>query len=304
MKQQEELHSKILKLKKEREAIILAHNYQIPQIQDIADFLGDSLELAKKSIKIKENVIVFCGVHFMAETVKILSPEKKVLLTVEDAGCPMADMIESEQLLKLKQEYPKAWVVSYVNSPAQVKALSDVCCTSSNAVTVVKNIPVKEIIFVPDRNLGWWVQKNVPDKKIILWDGFCLVHEYFSLKDLELSREIHPDAQILVHPECCKEVIEAADFVLSTAGILKMAKESLATKFIIGTEEGIIYRLQKENPNKKFYSLGSAKVCVNMKKTTLEDVYKALANDQYKIELDSSIMAKAKVALERMVKYV
>lgn len=304
MKQQEELHDKILKLKKERKAIILAHNYQIPQVQDIADFLGDSLELAKKSINVKEDLIVFCGVNFMAETVKILSPEKKVLLAVEDAGCPMADMIEPEQLLKLKQKHPEAWVVSYVNTSADIKALSDVCCTSSNAVTVVKNVPVDEIIFAPDRNLGWWVQKNVPDKKIILWDGFCLVHEYFSLKDLELSRKLHPDAQILVHPECRKEVIEAADFVLSTAGILNKAKESSATKFIIGTEEGIIHRLKKENPSKEFYSLGNAKVCVNMKKTTLEDVYNALANDQYKIELDSRVIAKAKISLERMVKYV
>jgi len=298
------LEKEILRLKKVKDAVILAHNYQVSAVQDIADFVGDSLELAKVAKNAKERTIVFCGVKFMAETAKILSPQKKVLLPVLDAGCPLADMIQPQQLIELKEKYPQAWVVSYVNTPASIKALSDVCCTSSNAVTVVKNIPVKSIIFTPDKNLGWWVKKNVPDKKLILWKGFCLVHEYFSLKDLRKSRKLHPDAEIIVHPECPREVLENADFVFSTSGMLKRAQESSAKKFIIGTEEGLIYRLKKENPQKEFYSLGAAKTCVNMKKTTLEDVYNALDKENCQVELDPNIIKQASLALERMVEYV
>ncbi|MBP7089066.1 MAG: quinolinate synthase NadA [Candidatus Omnitrophica bacterium] len=298
------LEQEILKLKKKRDAVILAHNYQISAIQDIADFVGDSLELAKTAKKAEKSTIVFCGVKFMAETAKILSPEKKVLLPSLDAGCPLADMIEPSQLLELKQKYPKAQVVSYVNTSAEIKALSDVCCTSSNAVTVVKNIPSDMVIFTPDRNLGWWVKKNVPDKKLIIWKGFCLVHEYFSLEDLRAARKAHPDAEILAHPECRKEILEEADFVFSTSGMLKHAQESSAKKFIIGTEEGLIYRLKKENPQKIFYSLGPARTCINMKKTTLRDLYNALDKEDCQIELDSDIIKKASQALERMVKYV
>ena len=298
------LEKEILRLKKVKDAVILAHNYQVSAVQDIADFVGDSLELAKVAKNAKERTIVFCGVKFMAETAKILSPQKKVLLPVLDAGCPLADMIQPQQLIELKEKYPQAWVVSYVNTPASIKALSDVCCTSSNAVTVVRNIPVKSIIFTPDKNLGWWVKKNVPDKKLILWKGFCLVHEYFSLKDLRRSRKLHPDAEIIVHPECPREVLENADFVFSTSGMLKRAQESQAKKFIIGTEEGLIYRLKKENPQKEFYSLGAAKTCVNMKKTTLEDVYNALDKENCQVELDPNIIKQASLALERMVEYV
>ncbi len=299
-----DIKAKILELKSKKEAVFLVHNYQIPEIQDMADFLGDSLELAKKSRNVEKEIIVFCGVKFMAETVKILSPYKKVILPVPEAGCPLADMIEPQDLIKLRERYPDAWVVSYVNSSAQVKALSDVCCTSSNAVTVVKNVPAKRVIFVPDKNLGWWVQKNIPEKEIILWSGYCFVHEYFSLEDLKEVRRLHPDAEVLVHPECRKEVIEGADFILSTAAILKRAKTSKCMKFVIGTEEGIIYRLKKENPQKTFYSLGSAKVCINMKMITLERLHKALEKEQFKIELDSGVIDKAKIALERMVEYV
>jgi len=298
------LEQEILKLKKARDAVILAHNYQIPAIQDIADFVGDSLELAKTAKKVQKSTIVFCGVKFMAETAKILSPEKKVLLPSLDAGCPLADMIEPYQLLELKQKYPKAQVVSYVNTSAEVKALSDVCCTSSNAITVVKNIPSDTVIFTPDRNLGWWVKKNVPDKNLIIWKGFCLVHEYFSLKDLRAARKMHPDAEIIAHPECRQEILEEADFVFSTSGMLKHAQESSAKKFIIGTEEGLIYRLQKENPQKTFYSLGPARTCINMKKTTLLDLYNALDKENCQVELNSDIIKKASRALERMVEYV
>lgn len=298
------VREEILKLKKRKGAVILAHNYQIPHVQDIADFLGDSLELAKISRNLKEKTIILCGVRFMAETVKILSPEKTVLLPVPDAGCPLADMIEPDKLRELKKKHPKAMVVSYVNTYAQIKALSDVCCTSANAVSVVKNVPAKKVIFTPDKNLGWWVSKNVPDKEIIIWEGFCIVHEYFSLEDLERAREIHPQAEIMVHPECRREILERADFVLSTSGMLKRARQSQAKKFIIGTEEGLIYRLKKENPGKTFYSLGSAKICLNMKKITLEEVYRALEEEKYRVELDSAVIDKAKIALERMVSYV
>lgn len=303
-REKEALKEEILKLKKEHNAVLLAHNYQIPEVQDIADFLGDSLELSIKSKAVSQKSIIFAGVRFMAETAKILSPDKKVLLPVSDAGCPLAEMIEPGQLLELKREHPDAWVVSYVNTTAEVKALSDVCCTSANAVTVVKNVPVKKVIFVPDRNLGWWVQKNVPEKEVVVWPGYCFVHEYFSLKELEESRRIHPDAEIMVHPECFKEVLMEADYVVSTSGMLIKAKESKAKKIIVGTEEGMIYRLRRENPDKEFYSLGSAKVCTNMKRTALVDLRRALLEDQYRIELSPAIIEKAQIALERMVKYV
>lgn len=303
-REKEALKEEILKLKKEHNAVLLAHNYQIPEVQDIADFLGDSLELSIKSKAVSQKSIIFAGVRFMAETAKILSPDKKVLLPVSDAGCPLAEMIEPGQLLELKREHPDAWVVSYVNTTAEVKALSDVCCTSANAVTVVKNVPVKKVIFVPDRNLGWWVQKNVPEKEVVVWPGYCFVHEYFSLKELEESRRIHPDAEIMVHPECFKEVLMEADYVVSTSGMLIKAKESKAKKIIVGTEEGMIYRLRRENPDKEFYSLGNAKVCTNMKRTALVDLRRALLEDQYRIELSPAIIEKAQIALERMVKYV
>jgi len=239
----------------------------------------------------------------MAETAKILSPQKEVLLPVLEAGCPLAEMIEPKELIELKQKYPDAWVVSYVNTTAEIKALSDVCCTSANAVAVVKNVPVKKVIFVPDKNLGWWVQKNVPEKEIIIWPGYCFVHEYFSYTELEEARRLHPDAEIMVHPECLKEILEAADSVLSTSSMLVRAKESEAKKFIVGTEEGLIYLLKKENPDKEFYSLGNAKVCINMKRTTLADLHRALTKDEYRIELSPEIIDKAQIALERMVSY-
>ncbi len=300
----EALRAEILKLKKDRNAVLLAHNYQIPEVQDIADFLGDSLGLSKISKAASEELIVFSGVKFMAETAKILSPGKKVLLPALEAGCPLAEMIEPRQLIELKQKHPDAWVVSYVNTTAEIKALSDVCCTSANAVTVVKEVPVKKVIFVPDKNLGWWVQKNVPEKEVIIWPGYCFVHEYFSYTELKEARKLHPNAEIMVHPECLKEILEAADSVLSTSGMLARAKESKAKKFIVGTEEGLIYLLKKENPDKEFYSLGNAKVCTNMKRTTLLDLHRALTKDEYKIELSPKIIEKAQIALERMVSYV
>ena len=298
------LKDKILRLKKEKNAIILAHNYQIDDIQDIADFLGDSLELAKKSMSLEEETIVFCGVRFMAETAKILSPQKKVLLPVLDAGCPLADMISPDELITLKKNNPDAMVVSYVNTSAEIKALSDVCCTSANAIEVVKNVPSKRIIFTPDKNLGWWVKKNVPEKEIIIWQGYCLVHERFRKEEVEDVKKLHPDAEVIVHPECQADILEMADFVASTSGMLKRVKQSKAKKFIIGTEAGMIYRLKKENPDKTFYSLGSAKMCVNMKKITLKNLLESLEKDRYCIELEPEVVEGAKKSLEEMVKYV
>ncbi|MBU2103070.1 MAG: quinolinate synthase NadA, partial [Candidatus Omnitrophica bacterium] len=296
-----DLKKEIAKLKEQKRAFILAHNYQIPEIQDLADFVGDSLELSKISKSSSADLVVFCGVKFMAQTAKILSPAKRVLLPAPDAGCPLSDTIVPEELLALKKKHPDAWVVSYVNTSAEIKAASDVCCTSSNAVSIVKNVPVKKIIFVPDKNLGWWVARNVPEKDIIIWQGFCYVHEQFTRGELEKAKTIFPDAVVLVHPECRQEVIERADVVLSTAGMLKYAKESKSARFIIGTEEGLLHKLKKENPAKEFYSLGCAKTCLNMKKTTLQELYYSLRDEVHEINLDKAIIDKASIALSRMV---
>jgi quinolinate synthase len=295
---------KILELKEKKKALILAHNYQIPRIQDIADFVGDSLELSKTSKKASAPLIVFCGVRFMAETAKILSSDKKVLLPAQTAGCPLAETISASDVINLRKAYPDAWVVSYVNTSAEVKAVSDVCCTSGNAVDVVKNVPTKDVIFVPDKNLGWWVQKNVPEKNVILWNGGCYVHEQFTLDDLHKAREKFPQAEIMVHPECKKEILEESDFIASTAGMLKRAKQTAAKTIIIGTEEGLLHKLRKENPDKEFFSLGISRTCLNMKKTTLDELLVSLEKEIYEIRLDADIIVKAGVALERMVQYI
>jgi len=293
----------INKLKKEKNAIILVHNYQRPEIQDIADFLGDSLGLAKQAAKTKARIIVFCGVRFMAETAKILSPKKTVIIPRKDAGCPMADMITVEDLRRLKKNYPDAKVVSYVNTNADVKAESDVCCTSTNAVKVVKNISAKRIIFTPDKNLAAYCQRFV-NKEIIPWNGYCYVHEKIREEEVCLAKEKLPDALLLVHPECNPSVIDLADEVLSTSGMVSFAKKSGKKRFLIGTEEGLIYRLQKENPGKEFYTAGTAKMCRNMKLTTLNDVYLSLKEERYAIELPEGIIKSAQKALTAMLKYV
>jgi len=293
----------INELKKEKKAIILVHNYQRPEIQDIADFLGDSLGLAKQAAETKARIIVFCGVRFMAETAKILSPGKMVLLPRKEAGCPMADMITAEDLRRLKKNYPDAKVVSYVNTNADVKAESDICCTSANAVKVVKNISAKRIIFTPDKNLAAYCQRFV-DKEIIPWNGYCYVHEKIREEEVRLAKEKLPDALLLVHPECKPSVIDLADEVLSTSGMVSFAKKSDKKKFLIGTEEGLIYRLKKENPEKEFYAAGTAKMCRNMKLTTLNDVYFSLKEERYAIELPEGIIKSAQKALMAMLKYV
>ncbi len=298
-----ELEKKIFELKDTKKAIILAHNYQLPEIQDISDILGDSLDLSRTASKVKEDIILFCGVRFMAETAKILSPEKKVLLPVEDAGCPMADMVTADALIEFKQENPDYYIVSYVNTTAEVKAVSDICCTSANAVKIVKNIPAKKILFTPDKNLGEYVKSQVPEKEIKLWNGFCNVHVNINKESIEKAKKKHPDAVLLVHPEAPADVRDIADYLMSTNQMVRFAKESDAEEFLIGTETGMIYRLQQENPDKKFYPAGNPVTCVNMKKTRLNDVYNALKYEQYEIQLSSDIIKQAKKSLELMLQY-
>jgi len=292
---------KIAKLKKEKNAIILAHNYQIPEVQDIADYVGDSLGLSKKAAETDANIIVFCGVHFMAESAKILSPNKKVLLPVLDAGCPMADMIDGEQLKSFKKEYPDIPVVCYVNSSAEVKSISDICCTSSNAVKVVKSIESDKILFVPDQNLGNYISKQVPEKEIIPWKGFCITHHRVIPDEIDKVKSTLGKIKILVHPECRPSLVEKADFVGSTSQIIEFVRESKDKEFVIGTEMGILHTLKKENPEKKFYLLSPSLICFNMKKTSLKDVYIALKDEKNEIVVDEEIREKAYKSLEKML---
>ncbi|MCJ7547309.1 MAG: quinolinate synthase NadA [Deltaproteobacteria bacterium] len=292
----------ILALKQERNAVIVAHNYQIDEVQEIADVIGDSFALSKYCASVPQDIIVFCGVHFMAESAKILSPQKKVLLPEINAGCPMADMVTAEDLRALKRDHPNAAVVCYINTSAEVKAECDICCTSSNAVKVIQSLAEEEIIFVPDKNLGNYVAKKVPEKRMIIWDGFCVTHHRVTLEEVQKAKEAHPDAAVLVHPECRPEVVELADFVGSTRQIIDFAAVSKEKKFIIGTEMGVLYSLKRNNPEKTFYLLSPGLICPNMKKTRLESVYTALTEMRYAIELEQEIMIKAKTTLERMLK--
>lgn len=291
----------IKKKKEELNAVILAHYYQIPAIQDVADFVGDSLQLAQQASKTDADVIVSCGVVFMAESAKILNPGKKVLIPEISAGCPMADMITAEDLRKLKSLYPEAVVVCYVNSSAAVKAESDICCTSANAVQVVAAIePDKQVIFVPDRNLGHYVATQT-GRDIILWEGYCPAHDILNMKTLEQQIEKHPQAQIVVHPECRPEIIARADGVCSTGGMLEWVKNSSAKEFIIGTEEGFVYSLQKACPDKKFYLARQPFLCADMKKIDLPKLAQALENLQYEITVPEEISARALKSLQKML---
>lgn len=291
----------INKLKKEKNAVILVHNYQRPEIYKIADFIGDSYGLSVEASKTNADIIVFCGVHFMAESAYILNPDKKVLLPAIHAGCPMADMVDLEDLRNLKKKYPGAAVVSYMNTTAETKAESDVICTSSNAIKVVNSLPNKQIIFVPDLNLANYVSKHT-DKEIIPWDGYCYVHAKFKFSDKELEtiRKVLPGAKIVAHPECPEKFRGLADHICSTSGMVDYAKNSEAEKFIIGTEVGMLERLKQECPGKKFYS-PQQRVCFNMKKNTLELVLKALREEQPVITVPENIRVRAKKALERMM---
>jgi quinolinate synthase len=318
------LRDRILDLKEKRNAVILAHNYQRDEIQELADFTGDSLELSQKAADTDADVIVFCGVNFMAESASILSPDKTVLLPEMEANCPMADMIQvgSERkvwktfpgyreqptfvfphdftLRDIRQKYPDAAVVTYVNTTADIKAESDICCTSSNVIKVVESIHQDEIICIPDKNLSMWAAKNT-DKKIIAWDGFCHVHDRITKEDVEKVRKEHPDAVLMAHPECRMEVLELADHVTSTSGMLRYAGTSDAEEFIVGTEVGLMYRLNKENPGKTFYALRSDMICPNMKKTRLESVVNALENMVNVIKVPEEIRIPAQKALDKML---
>lgn len=294
----------IAKLKEEKEAIILAHFYQMEEIQDMADVVGDSLELSRKAAATDARTIVFCGVRFMAETANILSPEKNVLLPVMDSGCPLADMIEPSDVENLRKKHPNSAVICYINSSAEVKAVSDYCCTSSNAVGLVRNIPEKKVIFIPDKNLGSYVAKSVPEKTIVIWDGYCLTHHRVTAKDVDHAKKVYPDAPVLVHPECIPEVVEKADFVGSTSGIIKYSKETKADVLIIGTEMGIIHRLKQDSPHKKFFLLSPGMICPNMKKIKPEDVLNVLRDMSNKIVVQRQVAEKAGKALNRMLEYV
>ena len=293
---------KIELLKKKIEAIILVHNYQLPEVQDIADYVGDSLELARKSSNINAKVILFCGVQFMAEMAKIFNPDKLVLMPDLHAGCPMADMISPEKLQKEKDSHPDATVVCYVNSTVDVKALSDICCTSANGVRVAKSIENEEIIFVPDKYLGSYVARQVNSKKFYLWKGYCPTHMLFSKEGLLEIKEENPDAEILAHPECRLDVQEIADEICSTSQMIIHSRESRAKKFIICTELGMLYRLKKENPTKEFIPGNPNAICPNMKLTNLEKILWALEDQKFEIKVEESIRIKALKTIERMVK--
>jgi quinolinate synthase len=292
--------NEIERLKKEKNAVILAHNYQVGQVQDIADYIGDSLGLSQKAAQVSAEVIVFCGVHFMAETASILAPEKTVIIPELKAGCPMADMVTAEELKDWKKNYPGRKVACYVNTTAEVKAECDICCTSSNAVQIVESLEGDEILFAPDKNLAAYVARYAT-KKIIPWDGYCYVHNRISSQNVREKKQLYPDAEVWVHPECRPEVIDLADKVLSTGNMVKEAQKTQAKEVIIGTETGIIYRLKKENPKKNFYPVKDLAFCSNMKKINLKKVFRALNDMIYKIEVPLEISQRARGAIEKMV---
>ncbi len=294
------LIEEIFRLKKEKDAVILAHNYQTGDVQDIADFTGDSLELSRIAAAQEADVIVFCGVDFMAETAAVLSPEKTVLLPAADAGCPMADMITAGELRILKQRFPEAAVVCYVNTTAEVKAESDICCTSANAVKVVGSLSEEQVLFVPDRNLGRYVARFT-DKEILPWEGFCFVHDRITPEDAIRSREAHPDAELLVHPECRPEVIDLADHVFSTSGMIRHVCSGSGKEFIIGTETGILHTLEKNCPDKLCYPLSPRAVCTTMKRTDLPKVHRALETLTPRVTVPEDIAKKARRAIQRML---
>lgn len=291
---------KIKELRTRKNAVILAHNYERGEIQDIADFTGDSLGLSQQAVQQDADVIVFCGVHFMAESAAILSPEKTVLLPEIHAGCPMASMVTAEALRAEKKKYPNAAVVCYVNSTAEVKAESDICCTSANAVEVVNSLEEEEVLFVPDKNLADYVAQN-SSKKIIPWEGYCPTHNQILASDIVHSKQTHPDAEVLAHPECRRDVLEMSDRVFSTTGMLNYASKSTAKEFIIATEKGILHRLEKDNPDKRFYYASEFAVCPEMKAIDLDALLLSLEKMQHVITVPEDVRVKAKLALDRML---
>ena len=297
----EEIKGRIEKLKKEKDAVILAHYYVDGEVQEIADYVGDSFFLAKKATEIPASVIIFCGVSFMGESAKILNPQKKVVMADQHADCPMAHMIDVDRIREVRRDHPDAAVVCYVNSTAEIKAESDVCVTSSNALKIVKNLPNKEIFFIPDNNLGRYVAKQIPEKKFIFHDGFCHVHKSIHLGEVLKAREAKPNALVLAHPECTEDVLAEADFIGSTSQIIDFATASDQKEFIICTEMGIFYELQLKNPDKKFYSVGHRQFCPNMKRIRLESVVEALETLGPEVELGEKMRLKAALPLQRML---
>lgn len=295
---QRKLISKIRALKKEKNAILLVHNYQRPEIFEVADFIGDSLGLCEQARKTKAELIVFCGVYFMAESAAILNPDKRVVIPDPDSGCALSNMITAEQLREFKAQYPGVPVVMYVNSFAEVKAESDICCTSSNAVAVVKSLKDRRVIFAPDQNLANYVAKQVPNKEIIPWNGYCPIHSRLTAEYVAEARKNHPKAKVVAHPECREEVISASDYCCSTSQMIKVCKEDPAPEFIILTECGMIHRLKKEIPEKQFYTVCS--MCFDMKKNTLEKIIDALENETHPVTIAEPIRLRAFQAFHRM----
>lgn len=296
-----ELIAEIQEWKSKRDAIILAHNYQAEEIQQIADFVGDSFALSRKAAASPARTIVFCGVHFMAESASLLAPEKTVLLPAADAGCPLADFAEADEVRRWRERYPEAAVVAYINSTAEVKAEADICCTSSNALKVIASLPQKEIIFLPDQNLGSYVADHFPDRTFHLWPGYCVTHHRVEPAMVDQVRAAHPDAEILVHPECRPEVVAKADFVGSTSQLIAHVGASSAKTFIIGTEMGVIPSLQKDYPDKRFFMLSPGLVCPNMKRTTLPKVLESLKKMEKRVTVPEALHEKARRSLERML---
>lgn len=298
------IENKIKDLKKKRNAVILAHNYQFPEVQDVADFRGDSLELSRIAAKTDADVIVFCGVHFMAETASILSPQKKVIMPDIFAGCPMANMITVSDIKKLKAAHPQAVTVGYVNTSAEIKAELDYCCTSTNAVKVVNYLKnEKEIIFIPDKYLADYVSKQT-GRKLVSWIGYCPTHVKILPEDIKREKEFHPQAKIMVHPECLPQVVALADAVLSTSQMVKFAQESNAKEFVVGTEVGLVYRLKQDNIKKDFYPASERAVCPNMKRTTQEKILWSLEELKEEVRVSDDIRRRAKKAIDRMLEIV
>lgn len=298
MEQYQEIISRIQRLKQEKRAIILAHNYQRPEIYEVADFIGDSLGLCEKAQSTNAAIIVFSGVYFMAESAAILNPDKKVLIPAKDAGCALSDMITAEALRQKKQEYPDAAVVCYINSTADVKAESDIICTSSNAADVVRSLPHLRILFVPDKNLANFVSKQVPDKKIIPWEGFCPIHHRITPEYILRAMANHPKAKLIVHPECTEEVIALSDYCVSTSKMIQVAGDDLAEEFLVITECGMVHRMKQALPLKKFYTVCS--VCFDMKKNTLEKIEESLLTGSHEVQVPEPVRQKAYAAFEKM----
>ena len=297
------LSDRVLELKREKRAVVLAHVYAVPEVQDVADFVGDSLGLARQAAGLDgwARMVVFCGVHFMAETAAILLPGRTVVIPDPTAGCPMAEMVTAEDVEELRRSNPTAAVACYVNSTAAVKAASDVCVTSSNAAQVIGRLVNRDVIFVPDRSLGLWVQRQLPDKRLILWEGFCPVHHVMLRAEVADAILAHPDALVLAHPENTEELLELADFIGSTEQILRRARESDATEFIIATENGILHQLARQNPAKRFHSVSARATCPDMKKTTLAKVVDSLEQERHPVTVDPQVGAAALRAINRML---